>query len=260
LITNKLTNILADLYILFLARATEEVPAFMKEFAGVVRRRSSGGGVGFNPNESAPPKPDSSARPQSAVIPQARYKVQPVQPVPVQSSRRKSDFMERYEELTIRAAAAMKRADSVVEGANSGPAEIEFNEEEVLKTCQDFIKDYDQSKQRRSLTEGQMATMPPVPKPRDSLARKQVAMSEPLSMSLTSSPSRLHRAKVVEGPTVLHAAPVPSVRNRSASLTVLDKRSPPPPAQFTTQQSENLNLYPRPILKKSSEDLSKLDF
>jgi hypothetical protein len=247
----------------------EQVPAFVKEFAGVVRRRSSGAGAAFNPNETAPPKPssspsDSPPRPQSAILPQT----------PVPSARRRSDFMARYEELASRAQVAMRMADAAIEGAavagadaNEDPPDVEFNEEEVLRTCQDFIKDYDKSKQRRSLTFDQQTPLP-VPRPRDSLRK---TLAEQQSLSVNSSPSRLNRARVVNGPTVMHAPPVPSVRNRSSSLTLLDKRSPPkspipmssmPPSAFASQHGEDSGfhsiLHPRPILKKSSEDLSTL--
>ena len=67
--------------------------------------------------------------------------------------RRKSDFLSRYEELTCRAAAAIKSVDQIVSNDRSNLNEVkvepslespitpdvesvEFNEEEVLKTCQ----------------------------------------------------------------------------------------------------------------------------
>lgn len=179
-------------------------PAFVKEFAGVVRRRS-GGGFAFNPNEPAPPRAQTSqqGRPQSAVYPS-----------PTKSNganRRKSDFLAKYEDLTERATFALRLASEFVPDMDRvespEPEEVEFNEEEVLKTCQDFIKDYDNSRRRQST-------------------------------DFTST------------------SPMPVVRTRSSSLTYLDKRSPPPSlaSQGINQQDQRL----KPILKKSSEDLSNL--
>ena len=221
----------------------DEVPSFMREFAGVVRRRS---GSHFNPNESAPPKPGDASptppRPQSAVFPSRKFSASaassevPSKPAtpPVASSRRKSDFMARYEELAMRANAALSLAENFqshekFDGPMSPePEEVEFNEEEVLKTCKDFLKDYDNSKRRKSLTEA------PVPKPRESLKTASFVTKSPNS-SMEATP------------------PIPSLRSRSSSLTLLDKRSPPSNISASSRHQTEL---PKPILKKSSEDLN----
>ena len=111
----------------------------------------------------------------------------------------------RYEELTGRAALAIKSVDQlVVPGGPSKDAavlssslqspvtpDIEFDEDEVLKTCHNFLSDYDRSlanrdstppsavsseKQFSFKTEAQQSTtpttgsrVPPVPAPRHSL-------------------------------------------------------------------------------------------
>ncbi|XP_040573145.1 uncharacterized protein [Lepeophtheirus salmonis] len=167
----------------FLSRRTAEpssnensTPQFVKEF----RRRSGG----FNPNEMIVSPSQSTPRPQSAVI-------------------IRKEFVNKIE---------FHKSDT--ESSSNLPGHVKFNEEEVIKTCEDFIKDYDM---RRLST-------PPVPMPRESLMKKKVINDEP------SSPK--------------------GMRNRSSSLTIHDKRSPP-----ITSQTEN--LYPKPILKKSSEDLLK---
>ena len=216
------------------------VPAFMKEFAGVVKRRS---GTNFNPNEPAPPRPNSgghielspSARPRSAIL--LSRKTSETSPKSSQSvdvtSRRRSDFMARYEELSTRAQAALNLADNFPQDEDeeevllSPEPEVEFNEEEVLKTCQDFLKDYDKSKRRKSLGES------PVTKPRESLV-----------VHKTASPLQ-------------HAQDdhFPSVRNRSSSLSFLDDSMVDGKYQKSSEGSHHML---KPILKKSSEDLNSL--
>jgi hypothetical protein len=233
------------------------VPAFVKEFAGLVKRRNGGF---FNPNVPAPPRPEGAAapaRPLSAVL--------PASPRPqnlTAANRRKSDFMSRYEDIAVRAHEALRLADALQfkGGATAAddlkspePEEVEFNEEEVLRTCQDFIKDYDLSKKRRSLTE--KFSSAPTPRPRDSL-RPQPSSNLP-ALHL---PSGTTQTTTTTTTTTTETAPVPSPRTRSASLTVLDARSPGHShggdLQHLDQQHHSHHL--KSILKKSSEDLFRV--
>jgi hypothetical protein len=105
----------------------------------------------------------------------------------------------------------------------------------------DFLKDYDKSKQRRSLDAG-VAASPPVPKPRQFVASGNTSSA---AADLLSTES-----------------PKPSLRTRSSSLTIHDKRSGP---EDVVQAESNATddrvvvghrtVLPKPILKKSSEDL-----
>ena len=61
--------------------------------------------------------------------------------------RRKSDFLSHYQELTCRAALAIKTVARIVTTTELAPSplspgaeSVEFNEEEVLKTCQVITK------------------------------------------------------------------------------------------------------------------------
>ena len=78
----------------------------------------------------------------------------------------------------------------------------------------DFLEDYDKSKQRRSLDAGMAsaAAPPPIPKPRQLVS----AASEdvPAGAAELSFP-------------VASDSPKPSLRTRSSSLTIHDKRSVP---------------------------------
>ena len=85
-----------------------------------------------------------------------------------------------------------------------------------------MFQDYDKNKQnRRSLAEVPAVPkeVPPVPKPRESLALLSQLRG---NQSLQSSPSHrapLHRARVAENPTVL-VAPIPSIRDENV-LSIL---------------------------------------
>lgn len=111
-------------------RPSEDVPAFVREFAA--RRRSSNSNSSpnnaattstFNPNEPAPPPPTPTkrtkapnalaARPHSAFIPRLQgshkrtsFELEPdveSRSGPVPAARRRSDFLTRYENLMQRA-------------------------------------------------------------------------------------------------------------------------------------------------------------
>ncbi len=248
-----------------------EVPAFMKEFAGVVRRRSAATApAGFNPNEPAPPRPaDSSARPHSAILPgrklsaAAAATVSPEMPrhSSSSSSRRRSDFMMKYEQLANRASEALSMVEAM-EAADKEetappqydasplspePEDVEFDEEEVLKTCQNFLKDYDDSKRRKSLTMAE----PPVPKPRGSIAKTPNCQEVSFKSTRRVSSSMLGSAG---------GSPTPSIRNRSSSLTLLDNRAPRTSSApgHSRGAGEEAEFVLKPILKKSSEDLDKV--
>ena len=88
--------------------------------------------------------------------------------------------------------------------------DVDFNEEEVLRRCRDFILDYDESKRNRKA---------PVPKPRQF---------------------------------------IPNLRTRSSSLTIHDKSREYPDPEESHPEVPPIPL-PKPILKKSSEDLMRVD-
>ena len=94
---------------------------------------------------------------------------------------------------------------------------VDFNEEEVLQRCQDFQKDYQERKNN------QKQQQPPIPKPRQFISGRP--LSEP---------------------------PKPSVRTRSSSLTLHDKNND---TELEQNKVENI-VFPKPILKKSSDDIS----
>ena len=266
----------------------------------VKRRRS------FNPNESAPPRPSqlSSGRPHSV------YRMEhqnnninsKADTDNFSDPRRRSDFLSRYEELTCRAAAAIKSVDKIVETERNSQIihdvisvpqahllespitpdveSVEFNEEEVLKTCQDFLNDYD-----RSRTGHSGVRSIPVPAPRLSLTSRvdfpssrhqssatAVSGAGPASLSAISTtvpPTLVTSQLSKEDEELLEAAQeksfwdprpeklsdAPSVfdridsnvfdskiiRTRSSSLTIHDKND------------EKI----KPILKKSTEDLAE---
>ena len=270
----------------------------------VKRRRS------FNPNESAPPRPGSQlTRPHSVYRmehPNNNNNNNPdhntdnntdnfTSSQQQQQERRRSDFLTRYEELTCRAAAAIKSVDKIVENERHSQVihtdilspppvnntlespitpdveSVEFNEEEVLKTCQDFLNDYDKSKTNPPRLQRHQqpasARSIPVPAPRLSLTSRvdfpssRHQASSAAAVSLSSQLSK-------EDEELLEAAqeksfwdPKPSndgsvfdrlenvnheafdskiIRTRSSSLTIHDKND------------EKI----KPILKKSTEDLA----
>ena len=331
--------------------SSENMPAFMKEF--VMRRRNSQREIHneFNPDEKAPPKflssskklgdPSLPSRPHSAFIPRnplsgskkttspatcksdtTNSNNAPSQSVgdsskPLPPTRRRSDFVTKYEFLVSKAQKALqvvdkletivtKNQENTSEGIESSTsnemdrklfndqgegacltddddeeiADVDFNEEEVLKRCRDFITDYDKNRQKRGVSNKDKTTcnastcsntnVPPIPKPRQSLNQNsstRVAfdnnlVSEFSSMSLESEQES-------------------SIRARSSSLTLHDKR-------LQTSKAENIDIQcdcpnnkyyetspddarpgrptlfsmhsapssmPKPILKKSSEDL-----
>ena len=96
---------------------------------------------------------------------------------------------------------------------------VDFNEEEVLQRCQDFQKDYQERKNNQK-----QQPQPPIPKPRTSIIGRP--LSEP---------------------------PKPSVRTRSSSLTLHDKTND---TELEQNKVENNIVFPKPILKKSSDDIS----
>jgi len=222
------------------------VPQFMKEFAGVVRRRG-GGGVAFNPNEPAPPRTPEPTRPHSIALSPPPLSAAAISDVD-KNFRRKSDFMARYEHLIGRATAALNLVsdEGGAEGAAAAPSapetplspepeDVDFDEEAVLQTCQNFLKDYDASKKRKSLTEASGRT-PWGERPQ----------AEEAALSLEPSPTfrSTRRVSAVSPGSALSV----QVRNRSSSLSLLDRRM-----QIGTSESQPL----KPILKKSSEDLHK---
>ena len=95
---------------------------------------------------------------------------------------------------------------------------VDFNEEEVLQRCQDFQKDYQERKNNQK-----QQPQPPIPKPRQFISGRP--LSEP---------------------------PKPSVRTRSSSLTLHDKTND---TDLEQNKVENI-VFPKPILKKSSDDIS----
>ncbi len=218
----------------------------------MVRRRSNANpSGGFNPNEPAPPRPPGADRPQSAImLPTRKVSASSEGGLdyssPSRASRRKSDFMARYEVLTSRANEALHLVESTTATPEQQaplspePEDVEFDEEEVLKTCQNFLKDYDDSKRRKSLTE---STLPPVPKPRELLRSNNLPEGSPF---VQCSPRRVSQPNTVSVQG--------TVRNRSSSLTLLDKRSP----EAGRQHQQAQEFVPKPILKKSTEDLDSL--
>ena len=190
--------------------------------------------------------------------------------------RRKSDFLSRYEELTCKAALAIKSVDQIVGSqdrnnennrneANVLPLldspltpdveSVEFNEEEVLKTCQDFLEDYDRSKTRGP---------GPVPAPRLSLTNKVVFPSS----SRLRPTSQLSR----EDEQLLAAAQEksfwePSKHQPDPASSVFERLENVNPEAFDSKiirtRSSSLTIHDKseekikPILKKSTEDLAE---
>ena len=333
----------------------ETMPAFMKEF--VMRRKNSQRdlNIEFNPDEKIPPphlSPGkrtmsgtsvSSVRPHSAFIPRStiqEFKGSPQSTIkcdipqvqfkssesagesckPLVPSRRRSDFVMRYENLMNRAETALKSVDNYetvtnkekkkdtesrigdnittskisptdagtnYEGSNDEDeevGEIDFNEEEVLQKCRDFLNDYDKNKRRisselnknKQLAFSYNANTPPTPKPRQNVGFTKdaniVVFESPITADLYNiCPENSEKS-------------TPSIRARSSSLTLPGKRfqgknveneanccpnnkyyetSPDRSSQREPLRSENTVPAPRfsmpkPILKKSSEDLIRI--
>lgn len=253
----------------------ETTPAFVKEFAGVLKRRSSTGVIShFNPNEHAPPRLDrsegipetASRRPHSAHLSSSSSSsssssnsssslsssslsvrklslVQDGNGTPKRTAD--NEFMSKFEALSSRAEAALRIVDGLdVENDPSGD-EVTFDEEEVLKTCQDFINDYNHKSQHRGHSE---AASNPVAHPRESLQWKSVGIvssNHPDCDDGTNPNSEMSP----NGPSL-------KTRHRSSSLTLFDHRSPSAEAFPTTITSSGESGSPiKPILKKSTEDL-----
>ena len=230
-----------------LSEAKEDMPPFMKEF--VMRRQNS--------NESTPvptkrktTASSSPSRPHSAFIPRPNARSTSSDSIKSGDQRRRSDFVSRYESLLSRAQAAAKAVDeldllrlqrnttasstsdaaaaAVEDDEDEEETSVDFNEEEVLQRCQDFQKDYEESRRGRK-------QQPPVPKPRQLIGGRPAASQD--------------NSEVL---------PRPSLRMRSSSLTLHDKNNEvevedmQPPK---TSASEANQFFPKPILKKSSDDI-----
>ena len=114
---------------------------------------------------------------------------------------------------------------------------------EVLQRCQDFQKDYEESKRKKQ--------QPPVPKPRQLIGGRSVASAA--STSQEPQPEK-------------QEAPRPSLRMRSSSLTLHDKNNEVENSEdiqphtsskttFTEAVGTSNQFFPKPILKKSSDDI-----
>ena len=262
----------------------------------VKRRRS------FNPNESAPPRPAHLTRPHSV------YRMEnPNSKIPDRDSRkaeggdqerRKSDFLSRYEKLTYQAAEAIQSVDKInsrqtglseypVATTNSSPRpghipvqhlespitpDVEFNEEEVLKTCQEFLDDYDKSRtgSRPGLVQAPTSghsprITPPTPAPRLSLTNRLEFPSSRYKAAAISVPSKLSR----EDEELLEAAQEKSfwdTKQQSDNSTVFERLENINHEAFDSKiirtRSSSLTIHDKyeaekikPILKKSTEDL-----
>ena len=270
---------------------TNAAPLFLKDHEKVKRRRS------FNPNESAPPRPAHLTRPhsvyrmenQNSKIPDSDNR----RAEGGDQERRKSDFLSRYEKLTCKAADAIKSVDKIEcrqtgdPEANSSPGpghvpaphlespitpDVEFNEEEVLKTCQEFLDDYDKSKtgSRPGLLHVPIPGhaqkgIPPTPAPRLSLANRLDFPSSRYKASASSVPSKLSR----EDEELLEAAQEKSfwdTKQQSDKSTVFERLDNVNTEAFDSKiirtRSSSLTIHDKyeaekikPILKKSTEDL-----
>lgn len=170
-----------------------------------------------------------------------------------EKERRKSDFLSRYEELTCRAALAIKSVDQLVKtpdqmarppdrrslvlsppslsvsrergivqpaGSLQSPLtpDVEFDEEEVLRTCQDFLEDYN----RRERTPPQQP-QPPVPAPRHSLLGRQTS---PAPSAVRSSPGPTSAVSSCSPtPSVLRSSPAPLSREDEQLLAAAQGKS-----------------------------------
>ena len=297
-------------------RTDPDLPNFMREFDKIVRRRS------FNPNEPAPPRPTELGRPHSVYrmdnSPTSRLS-DPELPEKLDRDRRKSDFLSRYEELTCRAALAIKSVDQMVKPqdqvlptdpvhpttpkpgllaptlsqttclASPVTPDIEFNEEEVLRTCQDFLQDYDRSLASRERTPPYLPSRditPPVPAPRHSLMARQASPVQPRQPSPVPGRQASKPSPVVRQPSpVVARQPSPALSKEDEQLlaaaqgksfwespgqeTIFDKIDNVIPEVFDSKiirtRSSSLTLHDKrvlegdeklkPILKKSTEDL-----
>ena len=198
-------------------------------------------------------------RPHSAFIPRPNTRSTSSDSLKT-DQRRRSDFVSRYESLLGRAQAAAKAVDELdllrlqrntsasataseaaaarLDEDEDEETSVDFNEEEVLQRCQDFQKDYEESRRRKQ--------QPPVPKPRQLIGGRPMTSNENTENS-TSTPR-------------------PSLRMRSSSLTLHDKNnedvesveaSASKTASTASEAvSEHKNqFFPKPILKKSSDDI-----
>ena len=262
----------------------------------VKRRRS------FNPNESAPPRPGQLTRPHSVYRMEHPGKAASLDRETAGSSspgeRRRSDFLSRYEELTCRAAAAIRSVDQIVAHERNGSVagevippshpppslespitpdveSVEFNEEEVLKTCQDFLDDYDRSRTgvaapaaRLPLPLGAGARTPPTPAPRLSLAnRVDFPSSRYQATSASSATTSGQLSK--EDEELLEAAQEKSFWDpKPSDSSVFERLENVNPEVFDSKiirtRSSSLTIHDKcveekikPILKKSTEDLAE---
>ena len=195
-----------------------------------------------------------------------------------EKERRKSDFLSRYEELTCRAALAIKSVDQIVKHDRNDRniinpnlespitpdvESVEFNEEEVLKTCQDFLDDYDKSKVAN--VNGKCfptPRIPPIPAPRLSLANR---VDFPSSRHQTSS---LQPKLSKEDEDLLEAAQEKSFWDtKHCDNSVFERLENVNPEAFDSKiirtRSSSLTIHDKceekikPILKKSTEDLAE---
>ena len=264
--------------------STADLTNFSRELDKVKRRRS------FNPNEAAPPRPTDLTRPHSVYRMENqnnnRVQDQPDTNNKTDKERRKSDFLSRYEELTCKAALAIKSVDQIVakdrnneNNRNEGNVHplldspltpevesVEFNEEEVLKTCQDFLEDYDRSKTRGP---------GPIPAPRLSLTNRVAfpsARHRPASNNLKREdgdvlevarrPPTNHLSR--EDEDLLEAAQEKSFWETSSVFEKLDNVNPEAfDSKIIRTRSSSLTIHDKseekikPILKKSTEDLAE---
>jgi len=195
----------------------------------------------FNPNEPAPPHPSPNkrtkssnalaSRPHSAFIPRfnntvslkcASFEIDKDdvnQEARAEVSRRKSDFLSRYECLMNRAQALMQAMDGLEidesrkKDVSDSDAEIEFNEEEVLQLCKGFsffsFQNYIVLKENCFVSEEFLRGF-------DGKSKVQASLSllnrKTLQLPGTSAFDNEESSK-------------PSLRTRSSSLTIHDKRS-----------------------------------
>ncbi len=229
---------------------------FRLDFSIYVLEKSNN--FNFNFQNRSQPQNQNQAKTSPQVRPQSAF----ISTQTAQSSRksadnprRRSDFVSRYESLLNRAQNATKAVDELdllrLQRAKGSEAtqedlqdndddqeeeEVDFNEEEVLQKVNEFQKDYEQ---RRLVTKPASA---PIPKPRQFISGRPLNTTQPQQQ---------------EPP-----APMPSIRTRSSSLTLSDLKTDESPArpgakkvEKFEQPSEKSQIYPKPILKKSSDDL-----
>ena len=126
----------------------------------------------------------------------------------------------------------------------------------MLQRCQDFQKDYEESRRLKK-------QQPPVPKPRQLIGGRSAASAS----TSTQEPQQQEKQDQV--------TPRPSLRMRSSSLTLHDKNNevensedliqPHTSSKTTFAASEasgesKSQFFPKPILKKSSDDIRNATF